>query len=220
MSRMHWVLHHLEKGLLGLGLLMVGATVLILGLRTHEVTTYLDAVAEVVAVETKCEMSYKTGRRSRTERIVDCRDVASVKARTPEVDWRVVKVTFATLHFKSATGDTVRTSVRTSKIGRNSVMSGERIGVLYSPTTPTDVSAPFELSELALLLPFGGFGLLVLFLWNRLRRSRRERHAHELHSYALALAEQMVQSKTVEARGVVSRTPLPSSERTFGRRAA
>ncbi|HEX2126090.1 MAG TPA: hypothetical protein VHF45_05965 [Thermoleophilaceae bacterium] len=210
----------LENGMLSLGLFLSVIMAFFVVGRTYEVTTYPETTAQVVGVEHKCEMSYKTGRRSTTERIVDCRDVASVKARIPEVDWRVADVTFATLLFTTATGDTVRTSVRVGTIERTNVTAGERIAILYSPEKPTNIRVPFQLSELTRALPFGVAGLALLFLWHWLRRWRLGRQERALHAHALALAEQMVQSRVVGATAAAVRTASPPVERGFGRRAA
>src|ERR1700710_2829621 len=107
-----------------LGVIFTGTSLLVGGMKFYEHSTYRATQALVLGTTIKCEMSYKTGR-SRTEHVVECNDVNTVKARYPDVDWRVAPVTFVQIGYRLEDGRAMTATVRLGKLELESVTVGE-----------------------------------------------------------------------------------------------
>src|SRR5262245_11536370 len=103
-----------------LGLLCIGSSLLVGGMKFYEQSTYAPTQATVLALSTKCEMSYRTSKFSKTERVVECSEVANVKARFPEVNWSVSRVPFVELSYATPAGQGIRATARLGKLERSS----------------------------------------------------------------------------------------------------
>jgi hypothetical protein len=173
------------------GLLFVGGALVIGCTKISEHSSYIPVEATVVAVSTKCNMSYRTGRRSRHERTVDCGDVAGVKARTPEVDWTVDRVTFVDLAFQAETGQTVTKSVRLGTLERTTAAPGEKVPILRSRDTNNLITSPTSASFLRNwgMMFIIGAALLGMSLWIRRLRNPRPASAMPERDYATAARE-------------------------------
>jgi hypothetical protein len=146
-----FILRAMQSIGLYMGLLFLGSSLIIGGLKIYEHSTYVPTEATVVAVSTKCEMTFRTGRWSRTERTVDCAEVAGVKARTPEVDWTVNRVTFVEIAFQAESGETVRKTERLGKLERTSAAPGDKIPILRSRDRNNLVTGPVNASFLRIV---------------------------------------------------------------------
>lgn len=173
------------------GLLFAGGALLIGGFKIYEQSTYVPVVATVAAVSVKCNMSYRTGRRSRTERTVDCAEVAGVKARTPEVNWSVNRVTFVEIAFQAETGQTVHKTLRLGTLERTAAAPGDKIPILRSRDTNNLVTAPASGSFLrnwGIMFIIGAV-LFGMALWIRRLRNPRPAAAMPERDYAAAARE-------------------------------
>jgi hypothetical protein len=214
-----FILRAMQSIGLYMGLLFLGSSLIIGGLKIYEHSTYVPTEATVVAVSTKCEMTFRTGRWSRTERTVDCAEVAGVKARTPEVDWTVNRVTFVEIAFQAESGETVRKTERLGKLERTSAAPGDKIPILRSRDRNNLVTGPVNASFLRIVGTAFIIGavLLGMSLWIRRLRHPPPAAAMPEHDYAAAARE--LEAITPP---MANRNPRPSFEAAagghFGRR--
>jgi hypothetical protein len=170
-----FILRLLQRVGFWLGVLVMGAVLVVGGRKIFEHLTYVPAQATVVALSAKCDMSYRTGRWSRTEQTVDCAQVPVVKARTPDVDWTVNRVIFVDLAYRAESGQSMTATARLGKLGRTKVAPGEKIQILRSPDRPDLVTGPADATLVAIwgMIFAIGAAMLGVSLWiKRLRNPR------------------------------------------------
>jgi hypothetical protein len=201
-----------------LGILFAGSAALIGGLKFYEHMSYVATTAKVVSVSVKCEMSYKTGRRSTNERIAECGEVESIKRRYPEVDWSVDHVTFVAVEYAVDSGLRMTTTVRLGKLERAEATVGETIQILRSRETPDLITGPVSLHFLKYWIPMFLLGVGLLGTWWVVRRWRAR-------TQLAGLASLQHELNTLESQATKpSNLPLAQSARSaaregsFGRR--
>jgi hypothetical protein len=167
--------------------LIGGGGLLLVGTKIYQQTTYVPVDARVLARSVLCEMSYATGRHSRTERIVPCAQVASVKAKLPEIDWAVRQVDFASIAYLIGREERVVT-VGLGDLGGRNVVVGQTIAILHSPDDPQKVTTPITLGTILLGAILFVVGLTALIGPTTIRRWRRRRSLQASASSAQAFA--------------------------------
>src|SRR5262245_33883553 len=93
---------------LSVGLLFIGASVLVGGMKFYQQSTYIKTDATVLALTIKCDMSYRTGKSTSSHTVVECSDVNKVKARYPEVNWTVDRVQYVDVVYATPEGRQMR----------------------------------------------------------------------------------------------------------------
>jgi hypothetical protein len=151
-----------RKFALVMGLFLIGIAVFTGGRKLGEQLTFSPVQATVLAVTGKCEMSYKTGRWSRTQRLVECAEVPAIRTRYSEVEWQVRRVPLVTLAYPTADQRSVTTTVPLDKLERSTVRAGETIPVLRSPGRGSEITGAAGMRFLAFCGALFACGLLLL----------------------------------------------------------
>lgn len=151
-----------RKFTLVMGLFLIGIAVFVGAGKLGEQLTFSPVQATVLAVTSKCEMSYKTGRWSRTRRLVECADVPAIRTRYSEVEWQVRRVPLVTLAYPRADDRSVTTTVPLDKLERGALRAGETIPVLRSPGQGSEITGAASMRFFASCGALFAFGLLLL----------------------------------------------------------
>ena len=153
----------LSNSLNVVGAIVVLASLFIIVMETSDWLRLPTATATVQAVTIKCAMSYKVGKYDRKKSIVDCGEVGAIKAKAPDLNWNVRKVSFATLVYRPGGGKLVIDEFALTALHRDSVAVGEKMTVYYRPARPNIAVGGPSWNWLRGLLRLTGFGLLILF---------------------------------------------------------
>ena len=160
-----FILRFIQRSGLAIGIILGGGSFLVGGMKTYEHLTYLPTQAKVTGLFTKCEMSYRTGRYSTTEAMVECSKVDAVKARYPEVNWKVTEVQFVEVAYATPSGKPMVTSARMGKLELANARIGEVIPILQSPSDPKTITGPANRGMIGMLIiVFLRRGLTMAFI--------------------------------------------------------
>ncbi|MBB4301782.1 hypothetical protein GGD81_000799 [Rhodobium orientis] len=129
-------LRSLSNSLNVVGAIVVLASLFIGIMETSDWLRLPTATATVQAVTVKCAMSYKVGKYDRKKSVVDCGEVGAIKAKAPDLNWKVGKVSFATLVYRPGGGKLVIDDFALTALHRDSVAVGEKLTVYYRPARP------------------------------------------------------------------------------------
>ncbi len=169
---MDLVLKVLQRLTFWIGLGAMAAVLLFVGQRVYEQFTYLPAVGKVLGVTEKCDMSYRENRFSRPTRLVECAEVAAIKARDPRIDWHVYRSPFVSLVYM-LDGKPVRATVRLAALARSSARLGDTIPILPAPGRPEEITGYLDLAFFRLWGALFLAGAVLFGLAEVLRRVRR-----------------------------------------------
>jgi hypothetical protein len=145
-----------------MGLLLTGVAVLAGGRKLFEHATFSPAQATVLAVTTKCEMSYKANRWNRTEQLVECTDVSRVKAGNPEIAWEVRRIPIVTVAYRTADNRLATVTERLGKLMVDHVRVGEVIPILVSAGQPSEITGLASITFIAFCGASLVIGLMLL----------------------------------------------------------
>jgi hypothetical protein len=151
------------------GMLLAGGALVIGGAKTLEHASFLPAEAKITGTEIRCEMT-SGGSRQRVTQLVMCGDVATVKAQTPDMEWRVSAQPFVTMAFTTAAGGQISTQVALSTLNRPTTTIGDGVAILYRADRPTWVTAQATKTFFALNGSALAGGLLLCAMAFGLRR--------------------------------------------------
>jgi len=184
-----FILRFLQRFGLWVGAMLIGAVVWAGGLKVYEHANYLPTEATVTAHMLKCDMSYRSGRFRSVHRVVECSDVAAVKAQSPGENWRVSYIPYVEVAYATPAGQPVRSVVSLGRLGRSTAAVGEKISILESPQSPHVISGPVNLNMLRMWGVMLGIGIILFggALWIKSLRQRRERLAKVPRALAMAL---------------------------------
>jgi hypothetical protein len=102
----------LQRYALRAGMVFLGGALLVTGLKYYEQQTYITTRANVTGIAIRCEAGYPSGRKQTFPTVVDCADVARLKARQPGADWVVTHVTLVHLAYRIEGGRTMTATAR------------------------------------------------------------------------------------------------------------
>ena len=217
------ILRTLQRIGLMVGLLFIGAPLVVGGMKYYEHSTYAPTQATVLALSTKCEMAYKTSRYRSNERVVDCSEVADVKARYPEIDWTVTRVPFVDLSYTTPSGQPIRATARLGKLERTTAIVGEQIPILQSRNNPGLITGPanarfVRILSLTLIAGIALFAASRGIKWLRTRGLQEQPDPLRARKSALMGEPPESRSPTVETPRRQWRTSMPSHPPQFGAR--
>ncbi len=105
------------------------------------------AVAQVVAVEVKCELSTKISRRRTAQHLMPCSDSEKFRKINSNYNWKLSRVEFITLQYTH--GDkAILTEIPLNRIANKTLALGDRIDIVASPKDPKFVDRLFVLKDL------------------------------------------------------------------------
>jgi hypothetical protein len=201
---------------LHLGLLLLGVALVVGGMKSYEHLTYVPTQATVVGLSVKCEMSYKVGRTTFNEGLIECDQVAQFKSRSPDTDWIVNRVTFVTVEYVIDGGLRVTATARSGKLELTNPRTGETVPILRSAENPTLITGPVT------PLFMGGLGLsalagiVLLGMWWIVRRWRARTQEAALRTLTPHYAPSIAPEDPVQRPSRVQLTPATQMAASAG----